>query len=106
MSRSSGSGRSPGRLAEAIVEVTRTILANPHFFPAKDLSEVKAWVKRLFPETSTERFDSYFAATVLRNDLPWGRRRFWVPPSDRFETRDSQATTIRTQGAFDPPQTP
>ena len=81
MSRTSGTGRPSGRLAEAIVEVTRTILANPGFFPARDLNEVKAWVKRLFPETPSERFDTFFAATVLRNDLPWGRRRFWIPPT-------------------------
>lgn len=80
MGRTSGPGRHSGRLAEAIVEVTRTILANPSFFPARDLSEVKAWVKRLFPETPSERFDTFFSATVLRNDLPWGRKRFWIPP--------------------------
>jgi hypothetical protein len=86
-------GRNTGKLAEAIVEVTRTILTNPSFFPARDLAEVKAWVKRLFPETSQERFDSHFANTVLRSDLPWGRKRFWIPPGS-----EGGSTPIGTEG--------
>ncbi len=65
-------------LAEAVAEVTQTVLLNPGFFPARDRLEVRSWVKKLFPNTPHEAFDQVFQAATMAPELNWGRRRFYV----------------------------
>lgn len=74
-------------LLEAMTEVTRTILANPGFFPARDRRDIRDWVQKLFPDTPAETLDEHFDAVLINPDLPWGKKRFVVAPDET--TRES-----------------
>ena len=81
MSKKTASDHNSALLLEAITEVTRTILANPGFFPARDRRDIREWVQKLFPDTPPTILDEHFAAVLVNPELPWGKKRFVVAPS-------------------------
>ena len=80
MSKKTGTDPNSALLLEAITEVTRTILSNPGFFPARDRQDIREWVQKLFPDTPAATLDEHFAAVLINPELPWGKKRFVVAP--------------------------